>query len=45
MIDYRNGYEYYKQACKEYGLEPINFHYFTMKLSKEQLQAFNERKA
>ena len=43
MIDYRSGYEYYREACKEYGLEPINFNYFTAKLSKKQLQAYNER--
>lgn len=43
MTDYRNGYEYYKKACKEYGLDPVNFHYFTIKLSHEQLEAYNER--
>ena len=42
MNDYRQAYEYYKQACKEYGLEPINFNYFILNLSQEQLDTFNE---
>ena len=43
MVDYNLGYDYYKQACHEYGLEPINFGYFLLSLSKEQLDAYNER--
>lgn len=43
MADYRQAYEYYKQACKEYDLEPINFHYFILNLSQEQLDAYNEK--
>ena len=42
MNDYRLAYEYYKHACKEHGLEPINFHYFVLNLSQEQLDNFNE---
>lgn len=42
MPDYRNGYEYYKQACEQQGLEPINFHYFILNLSQAQLDAYNE---
>ncbi|MFC7687126.1 transcriptional regulator [Ureibacillus sp. GCM10028918] len=42
MSVYRDGYDYYKQACQQYGLEPINFAYFLLSLSKEQLDAFNE---
>ncbi len=42
MNDYRQGYENYKRACEEYGLEPINFHYFILNLSHEQLDAFNK---
>lgn len=43
MTDYRIGYEYYKQVCQQYGLEPVNFHYFILNLSQEQLDAYNER--
>ncbi|RUL53934.1 MULTISPECIES: transcriptional regulator [Lysinibacillus] len=43
MGDYRIGYEYYKQACQQHGLEPINFHYYILNLSQEQLDAYNER--
>ena len=42
MNDYRQAYEYYKQACENHGLEPINFHYFILNLSQEQLNTFNE---
>ena len=42
MKDYRQAYEYYKQACKNHGLEPINFHYFILNLSQEQLDTFND---
>ena len=42
MNDYRQAYEYYKQACEDHGLEPINFHYFILNLSQEQLNTFNE---
>lgn len=41
MQDYRNGYNYYKKACETHGLKPINFHYYMMTLSEEQLAAYN----
>lgn len=41
MNDYRLGYEYYKEACAKHGLQPINFHYFILNLSEEQLEQFN----
>lgn len=41
MTDYREGYEYYRQACEKHGLEPINFHYYILNLSQEQLDAYN----
>lgn len=41
MNDYRIGYEYYKQACIKHGLEPLNFHYYILNLSVEQLEAYN----
>ncbi|KGR87253.1 transcriptional regulator [Ureibacillus massiliensis 4400831 = CIP 108448 = CCUG 49529] len=43
MVDYRIGYEYYKVACLQHGLEPVNFHYFILNLSQQQLDAYNER--
>ncbi|ATP40258.1 transcriptional regulator [Solibacillus sp. R5-41] len=43
MNDYRSGYEYYKRACENFGLEPINFHYYILNLSQEQLDAYNCR--
>lgn len=43
MLIYREGYDYYKQACEQYGLEPINFAFYLLRLSKEQLDAYNER--
>ena len=43
MIDYRVGYEYYKEACEKYDLEPVNFHYFILNLSHEQLTVYNDR--
>ncbi len=42
MRDYREGYETYKKACEKYELEPINFHYYILNLSYEQLHAYNE---
>jgi len=42
MNNYQRGYEYYKSACKKHGLEPINFHYFILKLSQEQLDMYNQ---
>lgn len=42
MNDYQQGYEYYKNACKKHGLKPINFHYFLLKLSQEQLDLYNQ---
>ena len=42
MLMYQDGYECYKQASREHGLEPVNFHYFITSLSQEQLDAYNE---
>lgn len=42
MTDYREGYEFYRQVCEEYELEPINFHYYMLNLSQEQLDAYNQ---
>lgn len=41
MSNYKFGYEYYKEACERYDLEPLNFHYFLLNLSQEQLDAYN----
>lgn len=43
MIDYEIGYSYYKEVCQQYGLEPINFAFYLLSLSKQQLDAYNER--
>ncbi|MEX3743744.1 MULTISPECIES: transcriptional regulator [Lysinibacillus] len=43
MTDYREGYEFYRQVCETHDLEPINFHYYILNLSHEQLNAYNER--
>ncbi|PYF05710.1 transcriptional regulator [Ureibacillus chungkukjangi] len=43
MVEYNLGYDYYKQACQGYGLEPINFAFYLLSLSKAQLEAYNER--
>lgn len=43
MADYRTGYEYYKQACQKNAIDPINFHYYILNLSQEQLEAYNKR--
>ncbi len=43
MADYRIGYDFYKRACQKIDIDPINFHYFILNLSQEQLDAYNER--
>jgi len=43
MTKYREGYDFYRQVCENHGLEPINFHYYMLNLSQEQLDAYNER--
>lgn len=43
MIDYRLGYEYYRKVCEEHKVIPINYHYYLLNLSQEQLDAYNEQ--
>lgn len=43
MSVYREGYDYYVSKCMDFGLEPINFYYYVLQLSEEQLDAFNEQ--
>lgn len=43
MTDYREGYEYYVKMCIQYDLEPINFNYYILNLTQEQLDAYNEQ--
>lgn len=43
MSIYREGYDYYVAKCIDFGLEPINFYYYVLQLSQEQLDAFNEQ--
>ncbi|MEO4055168.1 transcriptional regulator [Solibacillus sp. CAU 1738] len=42
MADYRTGYEYYKEACQKLAIDPVNFYYFVLNLSQEQLDAYNK---
>ncbi|MEO4055169.1 transcriptional regulator [Solibacillus sp. CAU 1738] len=43
MSMYREGYECYLEKCELFGLEPVNFRYYVIQLSPEQLTAFNEQ--
>ena len=43
MADYQKGYEFYLKMCEKHELEPINFHYYILNLSQEQLDAYNEQ--
>ena len=41
MSTYRQGYEVYLKKCEQFGLEPVNFHYYVIQLSQDQLDAYN----
>lgn len=41
MTMYEQGYEVYVKKCEQFGLEPVNFRYYILQLSPEQLQAYN----
>lgn len=43
MTVYRQGYEVYVKKCEQFGLEPINFHYYVLQLTTKQLNAFNHQ--
>ena len=43
MSMYQDGYEVYRKKCEQFGLEPINFRYYVIQLSLEQLDAYNEQ--
>ncbi len=43
MSMYKEGYDYYLEKCALFGLEPVNFRYYVIQLSEEQLTAFNEQ--
>lgn len=43
MTAYRHGYEVYVKKCEQFGLDPVNFRYYVIKLSPQQLNAFNEQ--
>ena len=40
MDMYRNAYESYKTACKNFGMESMNFNQFVRDLTTEQLDEF-----
>lgn len=39
-VNYEEAYDIYKKACATHDLEPINYHYFVLNLSHQQIQAF-----
>jgi hypothetical protein len=41
MSTYRQGYEVYLKKCEQFGLEPVNFRYYIIQLSQDQLDAYN----
>ncbi|MEK4699851.1 transcriptional regulator [Solibacillus sp. FSL R7-0668] len=41
MTMFQQGYQVYVKKCEQFGLEPVNFRYYVMQLSSEQLQAYN----
>lgn len=43
MSIYREGYDFYCEMCRKFGLEPINFYYYIQQLTQEQLMAYNDR--
>ncbi|HWL24068.1 MAG TPA: transcriptional regulator [Ureibacillus sp.] len=43
MSNYKEGYDYYVLKCEEFGIEPINFYYYVLSLSPQQLDAYNEQ--
>lgn len=43
MTMYQEGYKMYLEKCEQFGLEPINFRYYVIQLSREQLNAYNEQ--
>lgn len=43
MSMYQDGYEFYCEMCSKFGLEPINFRYYVLQLSLDQLVAYNNQ--
>ncbi|KGR78862.1 hypothetical protein [Ureibacillus manganicus] len=43
MTNYKDGYDYYVFKCEEFGVEPINYYYYILNLSQQQLDAYNKR--
>lgn len=41
MTMFEQGYEVYVKKCEQFGLEPVNFRYYILQLSPEQLEAYN----
>lgn len=41
MTIFQEGYKIYVQKCEQFGIEPVNFRYYILQLSPEQLQAYN----
>ena len=43
MTNYQEGYQMYLKKCEHFGLEPVNFRYYVIQLSQDQLLAYNEQ--
>ena len=43
MSMYQEGYEVYRKKCEQFELDPINFRYYVIQLSLDQLNAYNEQ--
>lgn len=41
MTNFQQGYEVYVKKCEQFGLEPVNFRYYILQLSPEQLETYN----
>ncbi|MEK4628756.1 MAG: transcriptional regulator [Solibacillus sp.] len=39
----RQAYEVYVKKCEQFGLEPVNFRYFIIQLSEQQINAYYEQ--
>lgn len=41
MENYKEGYEIYRQACENYGLESMTYYLYLKHLTEEQLHAYD----
>lgn len=43
MTMFREGYEHYAEKCEQFGIEPVNYYFYMLQLSEEQLISFAEQ--